>query len=1466
MNETSSASGNTAKLQPYLSPLAVWALSVGSAIGWGSLVVTSRSYLSQAGPLGSILGLLIGFAMMLMVSSHYHYLANRYPGTGGLYNYVKHLFGYDLAFLIAWFMFLIYASIFWANATSVPLFARYFMQAVFKKGYLFTVFGYEVYLGEALVTLAVMWLVGFLCMKSKKTTARLMVVMVLIFTIGITVCFAVAMTGHSRSGMTMSPAFLPDTSVFRQVVRIAFISPWAFIGFETVSHSAEEYSFKHSNMFRILVISVTVTTALYIFVILLSVTAYPEGCTGWMDYISRLDEFEGIAGLPAFYAAHHYLGQAGVNILMASLLSLVLTSLIGMLRALSRLCYAVAQDGILPGRFANLNNRQIPANAILLVLLVSLPIPFLGRTAIGWIVDATTFGATLIYGFVSIAVFKASGQEGSKKNRIISGICLLILVAFAVFLLFPSVFSDHTIETETYVLMAVWSFIGVVYFNWVIRKDNERKFGKAIIVWLSLLVFIVLMAMTWAERLNEERENAIISEISAYMDGTADTEIGEQDKEEFLALQLKRLHDADDLSVYMIVGLFGLSLVVMLVNHISMQRWEKKANEERDRARTIALTDPLTGVKSKHAFLLNQKQIDASIEEGSAEAFAVVVCDVNGLKVINDTLGHKAGDEYIRSASRMICDIFQHSPVYRTGGDEFVVVLHERDFLIRKELVLALHDRSVEHISSKEVVISGGLSDYQPGVDASFHNVFERADALMYEEKKLLKGMGAISREDAETAAKPVFPEDEEAEILKLKRHILIVEDELINQKILGNMLKDGYDVLYASDGTEALEQVKTHKDDLAIVLLDLQMPRMSGMEVLKVMKEEKELRSVPVIVMTADQSAEVDCLKIGAIDFIPKPYPSPEIIQARVNRCIELSEKRNIIQSTERDSLTNLLNLDYFLRYVRMYDQHYHDRPMDAIVLDVNHFHMLNERYGKHYGDSVLSRIGKRIRQISREVGGVCCRRGADTFLIYCPHIEDYESILDKASEGLVDEDVSVNRVRLRMGVYSQVDKSLQIERRFDYAKNASNTVKNGFRKAVGIYDQQMHEAELYRERLLEDFKPSLENNHFIVYFQPKYDIRPDEPVLASAEALVRWKHPELGMISPGVFIPLLEDNGLILDLDQFVWREAAARIRDWKDRFGFSVPVSVNVSRIDMLTPNLKSIFKEILEEYRLSPDDLMLEITESAYTGDSDQVISTAKELRGMGMGFRIEMDDFGTGYSSLGMLTHLPIDALKLDMSFIRSAFGENRDVRMIELIIDIADYLHVPVVAEGVETQEQYLVLKAMGCEYVQGYYFSKPVAPEEFDRFLAERADVTYEVTPVTRKTYMSISKALTSDFERIFYVDVATDYYLEFYTGKNGDLEIRPGGTDFFQEARGKLLEEVCEADVQKLTEATSKANLIHLAEQEETIRLSFARMENGVPVPYSLQTIRTRESDHHHIVIGMRQEYEERDRSAEQ
>ena len=747
MKEPASAPHNPNGLQPYLTPLTVWALSVGTAIGWGSLVVTSRTYLSQGGLMGSVLGLLIGLAMMLMVANHYHFLANRYPGTGGLYNYVKYIFGYDRAFLVAWFLFLVYISIFWANATSIPLFARYFLKNIFRFGYLYTLFGYEVYLGEAIVTLIVIALVALLCMKSKIATARCMEVLTLIFTIGITFCFVAAMAGHGHTGMTMEPAFIPDKSAMRQVIRIAFISPWAFIGFESVSHSAAEYRFKHSHMFRVLVIALFVITALYIFVILLSVSAYPAGCANWLDYIRRLDEFEGIEGLPAFYAAHYYLGDMGVNILMASLIALVITSLIGTMRAVSRLCYAVAQDGILPERYAKLSDKQIPVNTILLVVLVSLPIPFLGRTTISWIVDTTTIGATIIYGFASAAVFKASRQEGKKKDYLLSSICMVILVIFMVFLMFPGVFSDHTIETETYVLMTVWSLLGLFFFNRVIQKDHARNFGKAIIVWIALLAFIVLMTMTWTERLNEARENAVVDDIQMYIQEMARGNTPDMEPEAFLELQRDRLHAADNASVLNISALFILSLGVLLVNYRAMQKWEKKATEERDQARSAANTDSMTGVKSKHAYAEQEDALQQQIVVGDVEDFGLVVCDVNGLKKINDTLGHKAGDEYIRSACRMLCDYYVHSPVYRIGGDEFVVLLQGRDYEDRDRILSDINSQIEANIGSGQVVASLGMAIYEFGVDQSFHDVFKRADGLMYERKMQLKGMGATTRD-----------------------------------------------------------------------------------------------------------------------------------------------------------------------------------------------------------------------------------------------------------------------------------------------------------------------------------------------------------------------------------------------------------------------------------------------------------------------------------------------------------------------------------------------------------------------------------------------------------------------------------------------------------------------------------------------------------------------------------------------
>ncbi len=549
------------------------------------------------------------------------------------------------------------------------------------------------------------------------------------------------------------------------------------------------------------------------------------------------------------------------------------------------------------------------------------------------------------------------------------------------------------------------------------------------------------------------------------------------------------------------------------------------------------------------------------------------------------------------------------------------------------------------------------------------------------------------------------------------KRRILVIEDEKINLMILTAILEEQYEIIPAMTGAEALTAIDANRETLSLILLDLNLPDAHGMDILRQVRSDPELNRIPVIVMTADTESEVESLGFGAIDFIPKPYPSPKVILARVLRTIELCEDRDLIRSTERDELTGLYNWEYFHRYAGRYDQDDPDWPMDALVVDINHFHTLNERFGRGFGDEVLRSVGQKLRETFSGESGMVCRREGDTFLIYCRGGRDYPEVLNSLSESLD------SRIRLRMGVYADADKSIDLERRLDRAKMAADTVRGSFNRAVGLYDQKMHEQELFAEQLLDEFPEAIAERQFRVYFQPKFNIRGEKPVLCSAEALVRWQHPRLGMVSPGVFIPLFEENGLICQLDHYVWRETARQIREWKDRLGIAVPVSVNVSRVDMVDTDLTEDLKSLVGEFGISPEDLLLEITESAYTRYSGQVIGMVNDLRSTG--FRIEMDDFGSGYSSLNMISELPVDAIKLDMVFIRNAFGEGKNTRMISVVLDIAAILGVPTIAEGVETEEQLNALREMGCDIVQGYYFSRPVPAPEFEPFLTARKEMS---------------------------------------------------------------------------------------------------------------------------------------------
>ncbi|MEG9430353.1 MAG: plasmid recombination protein [Christensenellaceae bacterium] len=382
------------------------------------------------------------------------------------------------------------------------------------------------------------------------------------------------------------------------------------------------------------------------------------------------------------------------------------------------------------------------------------------------------------------------------------------------------------------------------------------------------------------------------------------------------------------------------------------------------------------------------------------------------------------------------------------------------------------------------------------------------------------------------------------------KRKILIVEDELVNREILTVILDSEYEVIPAVSGEEAEAVLLRQPEEISLVLLDLNLPDRHGLDILREMKEDLRTAKIPVIVLTSDKEAEVECLNFGAIDFIPKPYPTPKVVLARIRRTIELSEGQDLIRYTERDRLTGLYTREYFYRYAAQYDVYHKDVPTDALVLDVNHFQMINERFGKQYADGVLVRIGQAILASVRASGGIACRRSADMFLVYCPHLSDYQAFLDEIVAAACGADKG--RIRIRLGVCSETDKSVEMQTRFDRAKIAADTVRGSFTDCIAFYDNAMHEKEIYAERLLDEFQTAIDEKQFSVYFQPKYDVRPENPILCGAEALVRWNHPELGVISPGIFIPLFESNGLIRILDLYVWRETVIQIAEWKKKYG--------------------------------------------------------------------------------------------------------------------------------------------------------------------------------------------------------------------------------------------------------------------------------------------------------------------------
>lgn len=543
------------------------------------------------------------------------------------------------------------------------------------------------------------------------------------------------------------------------------------------------------------------------------------------------------------------------------------------------------------------------------------------------------------------------------------------------------------------------------------------------------------------------------------------------------------------------------------------------------------------------------------------------------------------------------------------------------------------------------------------------------------------------------------------------KKQILVVEDSELNRALLCQLLSGEYRTLEAENGKVALEILRKNKDSIALIFLDMVMPVMDGYEFLDRLRADSAFSSIPVVVTTQSTSEEdeVKALSHGATDFVPKPYRT-KIILHRAANLIALRESAAMVNQFMFDHLTGLYSREYFYQKTREFLAENPPEEFAIVCVNVENFKVYNDIFGVAAGDEMLKNIAGQICQMASGTD-LCARYGSDRFLCLRPQAGLQEWMETGSDQYKLQ---NLKNVVLKWGVYKITDSTLPVEKMCDRAFLVADSIKGQYNQWVGVYDDVLRARVLRERTITESMELALERGQFAVYFQPKYLL--EDNSLAGAEALARWIHPELGFMNPGDFIPLFERNGFITKLDHYIWEQTCMLLQSWECRGMPKLPVSVNVSRADVYQEDLPEVLAGLVNQYGIDPTQLHLELTESAYTENPNQIISMVERLRQRG--FVVEMDDFGSGYSSLNMLNQVKLDILKLDMNFIQTETARPGEMSLMRFVVNLAKWLNLSTVAEGVETAEQLARLREVGCDYAQGYYYYRPMPVPEFEQLM----------------------------------------------------------------------------------------------------------------------------------------------------
>lgn len=860
---------------------------------------------------------------------------------------------------------------------------------------------------------------------------------------------------------------------------------------------------------------------------------------------------------------------------------------------------------------------------------------------------------------------------------------------------------------------------------------------------------------------------------------------------------------------------------------------EKRKEETLER---IARTDGLTGLYNRYAYENDIK----SIVQDKMKDFVYVAMDLNGLKGINDSLGHSAGDEYIMQASKYISNAFKEvGDTYRIGGDEFIALVWcGRDELDR---IIKDFDNTINNTwkkSKQGISLSRGIVSHEEFPLYSVEELEKKADERMYMDKyqyyithpssslrkdkalieEILRALSSnfdsiflvdtankrinvyrknvdlpkefwdyvdtnpdyeellaryvqsqVVEEDrnkimelaslaslkeiikkqtaysldyrVQTKDSPIwyrmkfakleseneFPlfalglenisneKRDDAVYFKIGKKILIIDSDETARKELSTILGESYGILEAENTDEGMRLLDAEYEDVAVIVADVDDADINGFQFINRVSSTPRYGAIPIIAAAEHnrKASELRALELGASDFMNKPY-NADVVRHYVKSLTRLRSSIAMLNTLEKDPLTGIYTKDFFIRKAEEILAANPDEDFRIVVSDVQKFKLINEKYGIETGDNVLRYIATASQKYFPKIL-LCGRLSGDKFVFLQENFSQTREEGMKLLHNLIKHAPVPNLV-LKQGIYyTSMDRNMTIQAMCDRARLACESVKEIYGQYCAVYDDKLRKDLLVRQQVLENMEEALKNEQFQIYLQPKHDLSTDKT--GGAEALVRWIHPELGFMNPSVFIPLFEQNGFVKELDRYVLTMVCKTLNRWIKEGKQVVPLSVNLSRRDFEDKNLAGSISELVDSYGIPHELIHLELTESAFSDNPEMIAGTIKILHSNG--FVIELDDFGTGYSSLMTLSNIECDILKLDMSIIQNEQPET-EKNVLEFCAQLIKMMKLQSVAEGVETERQKERMKELGCDYIQGFYYSKPLPIPEFEQYLVK--------------------------------------------------------------------------------------------------------------------------------------------------